>query len=108
MPPEDEDRFTATILVRSDHPAIPGHFPDNPVVPGVLILQELIEATSCWLGSDIRVHRLQQAKFLAPLRPGEEAVIDLARTGRSLQFSVRRGAVVIAKGAFWIEPQSAS
>jgi 3-hydroxyacyl-[acyl-carrier-protein] dehydratase len=108
MPPEDEDQYTATILVPSDHPAIAGHFPGNPVVPGVLILQELIAATRRWLGGDIRIRRLRQAKFLAPLRPGEKAVIDLARAGDSLRFSVRRGSVVIAKGAFGIEPQSAS
>jgi 3-hydroxyacyl-[acyl-carrier-protein] dehydratase len=104
MPPEDESPFTATILVSLDHPAIPGHFPGNPVVPGVLILNELIEAASRWLGPDVRIRRLRQAKFLTPLRPGEEAVIELARIGRSLQFNVRRGPLVIAKGAFGIEP----
>lgn len=108
MPPEDEERFTATILVPSGHPAIAGHFPGNPVVPGVLILEELILATNRWLGEDIRIRRLQQAKFLAPLRPGEEAVIVLARTGGSLRFSVRRGSVVIAAGALGIEARGAS
>jgi len=106
MPPEDQGRFTARILISPDHPAIPGHFPGNPVVPGVLILDETIAATARWLGRDVSLRRLQQAKFLAPLRPGEEAVIDLARIGDSLQFSVRRGPVVIAKGAFRIGPPS--
>jgi 3-hydroxymyristoyl/3-hydroxydecanoyl-(acyl carrier protein) dehydratase len=108
MSPEDDERFTATILVPLDHPAIPGHFPGDPVVPGVLILEELLLATGRWLGTAADIRRLQQAKFLAPLRPGEEAVIDLARRGHSLQFSVRRGTDVIAKGAFGIEAQSAS
>ncbi len=108
MSPEDDERFTATIVVPSDHPAIPGHFPGDPLVPGVLILEELLLATGRWLGADASVHRLHQAKFLAPLRPGEEAVIDLTRSGSSLQFSVRRGTVVIAKGAFGIEAPSAS
>ena len=32
------------ITIPQDHPAIPGHFPGNPVVPGVIILQEVIKA----------------------------------------------------------------
>ncbi len=108
MSPEDDERLTATILVPLDHPAIPGHFPGDPVVPAVLILEELLLAAGRWLGADAGIHRLRQAKFLAPLRPGEEAVIDLTRCGNSLQFSVCRGTDVIAKGAFGIEAQSAS
>jgi 3-hydroxymyristoyl/3-hydroxydecanoyl-(acyl carrier protein) dehydratase len=108
MPLEDESQRKATILVPREHPAIPGHFPGNPVVPAVLILHELILATRCWLGPDQGIHRLEQAKFLAPLRPDEEAVIELARRGDAVHFSVHRGPVVIAKGAFGLEPASGS
>jgi len=32
------------ITIRRDHPSLPGHFPGNPVVPGVVILEEVLEA----------------------------------------------------------------
>lgn len=108
MPLEDQSQRKATILVPRDHPAIPGHFPGNSVVPAVLILHELVLATRRWLGHDLSIRRLEHAKFITPLRPGEEALIELARSGDSVKFSVRRGQVVIAKGAFGLEPLSAS
>jgi 3-hydroxymyristoyl/3-hydroxydecanoyl-(acyl carrier protein) dehydratase len=107
MPPEDESQRKAAILVPPDHPAIAGHFPGNPVVPAVLILHELILAARRWLGHELSIRRLHHAKFLAPLRPGEEAAIELSRSGDGLRFSVFRGQVLIAKGAFGLEPPGA-
>ena len=55
----------------ADHPSLPGHFPGNPIVPGVLLLDAIMasleRATGC------RTVRLQQVKFLSVLRPGEPA-----------------------------------
>lgn len=108
MSPEDAGRHEAAILVPPDHPAIPGHFPGNPVVPAVLILHEIILAGSRWLGNETGIRRLRHAKFIAPLQPGEQAAIELDRSGDTLAFSVRRGPVLVAKGAFGLEPPSAS
>lgn len=108
MPPEDESQHQSTILVPCEHPAIPGHFPGNPVVPGVVILHEAILAARRWLGPDLRIRRLQQAKFPAPLRPGEEAVIELTREADRVLFSVRRDRVVLARGEFRLDAQRAS
>ena len=34
--------FQATRIIRADHPSLPGHFPGAPLVPGVVILDEVI------------------------------------------------------------------
>ena len=44
-----------TISIPADHPSLPGHFPGRPVVPGALILAEVIHAASQALGADTRV-----------------------------------------------------
>jgi 3-hydroxymyristoyl/3-hydroxydecanoyl-(acyl carrier protein) dehydratase len=70
--------------VPADHPSLPGHFPGNPVVPGVLLLDAILsrleQATGC------RAVRLQQVKFLAVLRPGEHALTRCAVDGDTATF----------------------
>jgi len=100
MAPEHHNQHRAAFSISSDHPALAGHFPGNPVVPGVVILHEVMLAADEWLGSAAAARRLPYAKFITPLRPGEDATIELTRDGASVSFSVRRGERVVAKGAF--------
>ena len=93
--------------VAADHPAFAGHFPGQPLMPGALLLAEVLEAVqgvpalAARLGAD---PTLAAAKFLAPVRPGSSLVIDLVpETGaaRGLRFEVRCGAVVAVSGR-WV------
>ncbi len=65
-------RLEFDFSVPADHPSLPGHFPGNPVVPGVLLLEAIVanleRATGC------RTVKLQQVKFLSVLRPDEHAI----------------------------------
>jgi len=90
----------ATFRVPAQHPALAGHFPGNPIVPGVVILDAVIAATQQWLGGDHAIDRLSYAKFLAPMTPDETARVDLLFRSPRLEFSVCRGSTTIAKGAF--------
>ena len=84
--------------VPHDHPSLAGHFPGNPVVPGVVVLDHVVAAIEARHGP-LPPLRLPRVKFLAPLRPGEEAVVALEGDDRGRwQFHVRRGDVVLATG----------
>ena len=67
--------------IPADHPALPGHFPGNPVVPGVVLLDRVLTVTR-GLGLD-PVTCLPQVKFLQVLRPGTEFRIEIAEPGPS-------------------------
>ena len=95
-----QTRHAATLRVPAQHPALAGHFPDNPIVPGVMILDAVISAAQAWLGTGIRIERLAHAKFLAPLKPEETAEIDLLLQGPRLGFAVHLDGTALAKGAF--------
>jgi 3-hydroxymyristoyl/3-hydroxydecanoyl-(acyl carrier protein) dehydratase len=89
------DTIDATFRIAPDHPALAGHFPGNPVVPGVVVLDRvaaLIESQGA------RLAGFTQAKFVAPLLPGEEARVELAADGARRRFRVLRGDALVASG----------
>jgi len=100
VPADSPTTYAATLRVPRQHPALAGHFPGNPIVPGVVVLDAVISAAQAWLGTGFRVERLAYAKFLAPLKPEETAEIDLLLQGPRLEFVVHRGGTALAKGAF--------
>lgn len=65
-----------------DHPAARGHFPGNPVIPGALLLSEVLHAIAAELDTHPRVVHIKVAKFLRLTRPGERVAIEYFRTGR--------------------------
>jgi 3-hydroxymyristoyl/3-hydroxydecanoyl-(acyl carrier protein) dehydratase len=75
------------LRIAPDHPALPGHFPGDPLVPGVVLLERIAAAWKAWRGA--AVGRLD-AKFLQPLRPGEDAVITLHDEGAQVRFELTR------------------
>jgi 3-hydroxyacyl-[acyl-carrier-protein] dehydratase len=61
-----------------DHPACDGHFPGDPIVPGALLLAEVLERIAAALPLPLVV---RSAKFLRPVRPGERLVVQWERVG---------------------------
>ena len=92
--------------IAADHPSLPGHFPGQPVVPGVVVLDEVSIRAMKAYGRPCRVARIPQVKFVSPLLPDEEATIELElddQTGRA-RFRVVRGAQTIASGELVLVP----
>jgi 3-hydroxymyristoyl/3-hydroxydecanoyl-(acyl carrier protein) dehydratase len=95
---DSQARHSATLSIPARHPALAGHFPGNPIVPGVVLLDGVIAAAEAWLGSQFHVAGLSHAKFLALLKPDETARIELVLREPLLDFSVHRHETAIAKG----------
>ena len=54
--------------IGANHPSLPGHFPGRPVVPGVVLLDEVLAQLPPGA-------TLVTAKFTAPVGPGTEVEI---------------------------------
>jgi 3-hydroxyacyl-[acyl-carrier-protein] dehydratase len=91
------------LFIAPDHPVFAGHFPDVPVVPGVLLLSMVLDAADAWLGAALQPVRLRQAKFPAPWLPGMEVRADLKYEARQLRFEVRAQQQTLALGVFELE-----
>jgi 3-hydroxymyristoyl/3-hydroxydecanoyl-(acyl carrier protein) dehydratase len=95
------------ILERSfalDHPTAAGHFPGNPIIPGALLLSETLRAIETSLALDLAQGQPVSAKFLHPVRPGENVRIECAevRAG-TLKFSCTVGATIVLTGTVTCE-----
>lgn len=98
--------FEVNRVIGNDHPALAGHFPDNPIVPGVLILEEVVLAAEQWRGR-VRLKSVASVKFSAPLRPGNEFSIELNEQGESqITFACRIDEMTFASGILTVEPDS--
>jgi 3-hydroxymyristoyl/3-hydroxydecanoyl-(acyl carrier protein) dehydratase len=92
----------------SDHPTAPGHFPSRPIIPGVLLLDELIKLTETAIGPDEEIV-VRAAKFHHPVRPGETIVVRwMAEPARVVRFEcrLRDGNILVASGTVAIVPIS--
>jgi 3-hydroxyacyl-[acyl-carrier-protein] dehydratase len=94
----------ATILhIAANHPSLPGHFPGRPIVPGVVLLDCVLQAAERWLQRPLHMTALAQAKFTAPLLPETAAQLQLQVAGDELRFSLSRDGAPLAQGLFRIE-----
>ena len=83
--------------IAPDHPSLPGHFPGKPIVPGVVLLDRVIEAIEAAQGPLLPL-RLPQVKFIQPLLPGESADVHLEGSAPRWRFRVTRAEVLLASG----------
>lgn len=90
------------------HPAMAGHFPGSPIVPGVLLLDTVLTCAEVWLGHPVQPTGLPTVKFLTSLLPDEEAVVALRLTTANLTFTISRGELAIAQGVFSLSPAAIS
>lgn len=73
--------------IAADHPSLPGHFPGRPVVPGVVVLERVLQAIEAAHGP-LPGLRLPQVKFLQPLLPEQAARVELDGAAPRWRFRV--------------------
>lgn len=87
--------------IPGDHPAFAGHFPGNPIVPGVVLLdtaQRIIEGLHALTCTGIAV-----AKFHSPAIPDENLLLDYEVGDATVRFEIRSATRKIADGKFNVD-----
>lgn len=64
---------SAECCLPADEPSAQGHFPGNPIIPGAVLLREIVKILSA--GSGAICCEIRSARFLHPVRPGDRLAI---------------------------------
>ena len=109
----DDTPVHITHDVPVNHPVFVGHFPGQPLLPGALLVSEVMEAMARVPAMVARLGAhptLAAVKFLSPVRPGATVDISLhPETGasRGVRFEVRCGDTIAASGR-WVAGEAAA
>ncbi|MDX1487993.1 MAG: hypothetical protein R3268_07325 [Acidiferrobacterales bacterium] len=95
--------YASEFSIPAHHPALPGHFPGNPVVPGAVVLDEVIKAAES-SPYGVRIAGVLVAKFLRPLAPGEHCIVELSpQDDGRIRFMCRLRNELVASGQLVVE-----
>ena len=92
--------FRQTMLVKHDHPSLNGHFPNNPIVPGVVILDQVMRL---WQKKTHKqIQQINNTKFVSLLRTDINYAIHYKeKNDQKIDFLIMDDSqTIIAKGLF--------
>ncbi len=81
--------LSATFLYPPDLPVFAGHFPGSPLVPGVFLVEAVRAALERACGLSLRLVEVRDARFTAPVLPGDRVRVDVEGAGGAPPWSCR-------------------
>lgn len=95
---EQDGTLTATVQLNADHAVYKGHFPDNPVTPGVVQLQIVKDVLQQHLGKELSMLDMGRCKFLSVLDPRQHSSILVSIGLKELEGVHKASATGAAEG----------
>lgn len=74
---EEPGQVTVTIELNAAHPVFQGHFPEQPVVPGVCMMQTITEVLEGAVKQKVMLKKAIQMKFLQMIDPTKQPLVDV-------------------------------
>jgi len=86
------------IQVSKNHPSLAGHFPGHPIVPGVVLIDEIIGVIQS-ARQELVLKKIRHIKFLKPLSAGDVCHMNIEiQSHDNVSFTCSTDKHVIAKG----------
>jgi len=83
------DATSVSYRVPANHPAFQGHFPGNPVLPGVVQIRLFLLSAKRLTGKEWELGEVKRAKFLRPVLPGQTVTVKMtAKAGDIFEFAL--------------------
>lgn len=99
--------LTAEFTIAADHPALPGHFPGHPIVPGVVTLDHVAQAL-LEQEAGFELAGFPQVKFIRPVLPAQQVLVSFTRKRDCLfQFQCMLEGEIALTGQIRLQPKVA-
>jgi 3-hydroxyacyl-[acyl-carrier-protein] dehydratase len=77
----DNNHIEALAEVPADSPWFSGHFPGEPILPGIAlvhIVKQAITQEALKKGDKLELHALKRVRFTQPVRPGDTLSVNIS------------------------------
>lgn len=92
----NETEVIACIKLNPNHKVYKGHFPNQPVVPGVIQLQIVKEILENHLSKNLFMSNITQVKYLVPITPVEVPELHISITYKNDDDGILKSNVFIS------------
>ena len=101
-----EDGATCKRTIRTEEPQFEGHYPGNPIMPGVLLCEACFQTGAIYLAKHIEqsgrslkdvtplLSRIKDARFKQMVKPGDEILIEATMKEQLGKFFFLQGKVL--------------
>ncbi len=94
-----DNRVVGVKSVTANEPFFPGHFPGNPIMPGVLIIEAMAQTGGVLILNSVSVPseklvyfmQINNAKFRKPVVPGDQLYMELELVNKKSKFVTMKG-----------------
>ena len=105
-----EEEAVATRLVRAEEPQFEGHYPGNPIMPGVLLCEAVFQTGAVYLVRKLKasesategltpiLSRISDARFKHMVKPGDKITITVTYKETLSKFHFLNGKITNASG----------
>lgn len=98
-PSQTVPELRGELHIAADHPAYAGHFPGFPLLPGAVLLDEVLREIARARGIDLTEWFVATAKFLQIVRPGTTLTVQHSASGTAaIRFAILSGTATVASG----------
>ena len=87
-----------TFTIPASHPSLEGHFPNNPIVPGVVILDEVLNIVKN-LKPELKISAIPMVKFTHPLLAEQIVTVEIKeKNDNALSFNCSHNDIKLVTG----------
>ncbi|WP_291909591.1 3-hydroxyacyl-ACP dehydratase [Chitinophaga sp. CB10] len=91
---QEGGQLNATIALNAEHPVFGGHFPEQPVVPGVCMMQTITEFVRTVANRKVMLQKANQMKFMNMIDPRQTPLVDVQVTCKEEDAALKVTAVL--------------
>lgn len=102
----EEDEIITSIVIDGSSPWFSGHFPNDPILPGIAQLKMVVDLISKSRAGNVCMTGLSRVKFRKIIRPGERLDIHVTRGKKKDQyiFKITSGNEDVCSGWMFFTP----